>query len=138
MCSSDLGAGEITRFLQQSASSAVLNRVVGAMPSSIMGQLLSNGRVYLINPHGILFGAGARIDVAGLVASTLQMNDADFLAGRHVGWFVIGASIFVQPSEITGRREVTFSARFPGTANPIVGMDFMVNGELYSVNYVYR
>src|SRR5436853_392967 len=38
-----IGAGELTRFIQQSASSAVLNRVVGADISQINGQLLSNG-----------------------------------------------------------------------------------------------
>lgn len=73
---------ELTRFIQQSASSAVLNRVIGQDPSSLLGRLQSNGRVFLINPNGIAFGAGARIDVGGLVASTLDLNDADFLAGR--------------------------------------------------------
>lgn len=77
-----IGASEITRFIQQSNSSAVLNRVVTQNPSSILGALQSNGRVFLINPNGILFGAGSQIDVAGLVASTLRLSDADFLAGR--------------------------------------------------------
>ncbi|MEK6593729.1 MAG: filamentous hemagglutinin N-terminal domain-containing protein [Pseudomonadota bacterium] len=77
-----IGAGEITRFIQQSQASAVLNRVVGQDPSAILGALQSNGRVFLINPNGILFGAGSQIDVAGLVASTLSLSDADFLAGR--------------------------------------------------------
>ena len=73
---------ELTRFIQQSATSAVLNRVIGQDPSSLLGRLQSNGRVFLINPNGIVFGAGARIDVGGLVASTLDIGDADFLAGR--------------------------------------------------------
>ncbi|TAK46426.1 MAG: filamentous hemagglutinin N-terminal domain-containing protein [Betaproteobacteria bacterium] len=77
-----IGAGEITRFAQQSASSAVLNRVVGQDPSAILGTLTSNGRVYLVNPNGILFGQGSRVDVAGLVASTLNLSNQDFLAGR--------------------------------------------------------
>ena len=76
-----IGAGETTRFVQQSAASAVLNRVVGADPSSILGALQSNGRVFLVNPNGIIFGAGAQIDTAGLVASTLNIMDADFLMG---------------------------------------------------------
>src|SRR4051812_27057877 len=73
---------ELTRFVQQNAASSVLNRVVGANPSALLGRLQSNGRVLLINPNGIVFGSGARIDVGGLVASTLQLTDADFLAGR--------------------------------------------------------
>ncbi len=77
-----IGAGETTRFIQQSAASSVLNRVIGSDPSVILGTLTSNGRVFLINPSGILFGQGSRIDVAGLVASTLDLNNQDFLAGR--------------------------------------------------------
>jgi filamentous hemagglutinin family protein len=77
-----IGAGEATRFQQQGASSAVLNRVVGQDPSAILGTLWSNGKVFLVNPNGVLFGQGSRIDVAGLVASTLNITDRDFLAGR--------------------------------------------------------
>ncbi|MEO8441939.1 MAG: filamentous hemagglutinin N-terminal domain-containing protein, partial [Betaproteobacteria bacterium] len=77
-----IGASETTRFIQQSAASSVLNRVVGVDPTVLLGTLQSNGRVFLINPNGILFGAGSRIDVAGLVASTLNLSNADFLAGR--------------------------------------------------------
>ncbi|GAB4119239.1 MAG: hypothetical protein Fur0026_09270 [Sideroxydans sp.] len=78
----NIGAGETTRFQQQSALSAVLNRVTGADPSAILGTLSSNGRVFLLNPHGIVFGQGAVIDTAGFIASTLNMRDEDFLAGR--------------------------------------------------------
>ncbi|WP_166871479.1 two-partner secretion domain-containing protein [Massilia mucilaginosa] len=78
-----VGAGDITRFIQQDASSAVLNRIVGQDPSRILGALQSNGQVFLINPNGILFGRDARIDVNGLTASTLNMSNADFLAGKR-------------------------------------------------------
>ena len=73
---------ETTRFIQQSAISTVLNRVTGVDPSQILGALQSNGRVFLINPNGIVFGAGAQIDTAGLVASTLNLSNQDFQAGR--------------------------------------------------------
>ncbi len=78
-----IGANEATRFIQQSAASSVLNRVVGQDPSSILGALQSNGRVFLINPNGVLFGAGAQVDVAGLIVSTLNLSNADFLNGRY-------------------------------------------------------
>jgi filamentous hemagglutinin family protein len=77
-----IGAGEVTRFIQQSATSSVLNRVTGGNVSQIYGQLLSNGRVFLINPGGIVVGPGAIVDTAGFVASTLNMLDSDFLAGK--------------------------------------------------------
>lgn len=78
-----IGTGEMTQFIQQSATSAVLNRVTGGDPSLILGTLQSNGRVFLINPAGIVFGAGSVVDVAGLVASTLNIEDGAFLAGKH-------------------------------------------------------
>ena len=74
--------GELTRFIQQSASSTVLNRITGQNPSQILGALQSNGKVFLINPNGIVFGAGSRVDVNGLVASSLDLSDANFLAGN--------------------------------------------------------
>ncbi|HZT62811.1 MAG TPA: filamentous hemagglutinin N-terminal domain-containing protein, partial [Burkholderiales bacterium] len=80
-----IGVNEITRFLQSSGSSAVLNRVTGAngvIPQSVIdGVLSSNGRVFLLNSSGIVIGAGARIDVAGFVASSLNLSNKDFLAG---------------------------------------------------------
>lgn len=78
-----IAPGEMTRFIQQSSDSAVLNRITGQDPSRIMGALQSNGRVYLINPNGILFGANAQVDVNGLVASSLAISNTDFLAGKN-------------------------------------------------------
>jgi filamentous hemagglutinin family protein len=69
-----IGVNELTRF-QQFANLAVLNRVTGSQLSSILGSLQSDGRVFLINPNGIVFGASARVDVAGLVASSLNLSD---------------------------------------------------------------
>lgn len=78
-----IGAGEMVRFIQQNSSSSVLNRITGQDPSRIMGALQSNGRVFLINPNGIMFGAGSQVNVAGLVASTLAISNSDFLAGKN-------------------------------------------------------
>ncbi len=75
-------ADEVTRFVQSGAASAVLNRVTGTEHSQLLGQLLSNGRVFLINPNGVTVGAGARIDTAGFVASSLNLSNEDFLAGK--------------------------------------------------------
>ena len=80
----NIGQHSTADFRQPSADSITLNRVVGVDPSSIMGTLSSNGRIFLVNPNGILFGRDAHVDVAGLVASTLKIEDADFLNGNYI------------------------------------------------------
>ena len=77
-----ISAGELTRFIQPGKDSAALNRVVTGNPSTIHGQLQSNGKVILINPNGVLVGPGGRIDAGGgFVASSLDVPDAQFLTG---------------------------------------------------------
>ncbi|MFA5101177.1 MAG: filamentous hemagglutinin N-terminal domain-containing protein, partial [Candidatus Omnitrophota bacterium] len=75
---------ETVTFQQPSSSSIVLNRVVGVDPSSIMGTLNANGRVFIVNPNGVLFGPNSHVDVAGLVASSLNISNDDFLNGNYV------------------------------------------------------
>jgi len=64
-----------------SSQSAVLNRISsGAVPTQFNGALNANGRVFIVNPAGIVFGAGSTIDVTQLVASGLNMEDGAFQA----------------------------------------------------------
>lgn len=80
----NIPTGHSATFVQPDASSTVLNRVTGREgPSQIHGSLSANGRVFIINPDGILFGAGARVNVGGLVASTHDISNQDFMAGRY-------------------------------------------------------
>ncbi|MEN9573644.1 MAG: hypothetical protein RL514_1499 [Verrucomicrobiota bacterium] len=74
-------AGDVTRFIQPGVNSAVLNRVLGANPSLIQGQLQANGSVYLINPNGVMVGPQGRIDVGAFFASTLNVSNEEFLKG---------------------------------------------------------
>jgi filamentous hemagglutinin family protein len=74
-----IAPGEVTQFIQPSADSSVLNRVVGLTSSQILGQLQANGNVLLLNPNGILIGKDARIDVGGFLASTLNLSSEDFI-----------------------------------------------------------
>src|SRR3990172_2607426 len=75
---------ELVRFLQPGATSVALNRVIGGSASVILGQITANGRIILNNPTSITFGPGATVNVGGLLATTLNLKDADALAGRYV------------------------------------------------------
>ena len=79
-----VGSGETVRFVQPGADAVVLNRVMGGEPSGIYGSISANGRVFLVNPNGILFAPGAKVDVGALVASSLDIAVEDFTAGRYV------------------------------------------------------
>ncbi|MBS0616439.1 MAG: filamentous hemagglutinin N-terminal domain-containing protein [Verrucomicrobia bacterium] len=81
--------GEATRFVQPSASSAVLNRVTGPLRSEILGRLEASGKVFLINPHGVLIGKDGVIQTAGFLASTLDLPNDQFLGGEN--WNFQGA-----------------------------------------------
>jgi len=79
-----IAANEQVQFYQPSASSVALNRVVGPDASSIMGRLTANGQVFLVNPNGIIFGKGSQVDASGLMASTHNIRNEDFMAGRYL------------------------------------------------------
>lgn len=80
----NIGSGATVEFRQPGASSVALNRVVGNSGSEIYGQLKANGQVFLTNPNGVLFAPGSKVDVGGLVASTLDLSQQDFADGRYV------------------------------------------------------
>lgn len=79
----DIGALSEVNFLQNNSSAISLNRVLSSDPSQIFGKLNANGQVWLINPNGILFGKSAQVNVGGLLASTLNIADDDFLNGNY-------------------------------------------------------
>lgn len=88
-----IGKTETVTFLQPSSQAVALNRVLGSNPSAIYGQLQANGRVFLINPNGVLFAPGSQVNVGGLVASTLSISDKDFQEGRYTFTGNSGASV---------------------------------------------
>lgn len=79
----NIGCDESVTFNQPGSSSVALNRIMDQNPSQIYGSLTANGQVFLMNLAGIYFSPTARVDVAGLVASTLDITDENFLAGEY-------------------------------------------------------
>jgi filamentous hemagglutinin family protein len=78
----DVGAAEQVRFNQPSPQAATLNRVTSDQQSRIDGSISANGQVFLVNPHGVIFGNGAKVDVGSLFVSTANIGNVDFMAGR--------------------------------------------------------
>ncbi|KPD29668.1 filamentous hemagglutinin N-terminal domain-containing protein, partial [Pseudomonas paraeruginosa] len=79
----DIAGDESVRFNQPNSNAVALNRVVGTNGSQILGKLDANGKVFLVNPNGVVFGKTAQVNVGGLVASTLDISDKDFLDGNY-------------------------------------------------------
>ncbi|HWJ56333.1 MAG TPA: filamentous hemagglutinin N-terminal domain-containing protein, partial [Vicinamibacterales bacterium] len=111
-----IATGEKVRFNQPSTTSVTLNRVTGYDPSYILGDMSANGKIFLVNPYGVVFGANARIDVGGLVATTLSLANSDFLAGRY-SLTSVDAAAPAQRGEV--RNEGTISA--PGGTVVLAG-----------------
>ena len=88
----NIQANEATHFQMPSSGSFNLSRVTGGVGSEIFGTLSSNGNLMLLNPNGILFGANSKIDVGGLIATTANISNENFMAGNFK--FDIPSSIY--------------------------------------------
>jgi filamentous hemagglutinin family protein len=87
-----ISAGSTVSF--HNGSGATLNRITGTTPTTILGQLLATGNIYLLNPEGILIGRGATIHTGGdFLATTLNIPNSSFLANA--------------PFEFTGNSQAT-------------------------------
>ncbi|HEX9583715.1 MAG TPA: filamentous hemagglutinin N-terminal domain-containing protein, partial [Gammaproteobacteria bacterium] len=74
---------ELVQFNQPTSSAAVLNRVLNQSPSQIFGQINANGNVFISNGAGVFFSETARVNVGGLFATSLNIKNEDFMAGRY-------------------------------------------------------
>ncbi|PTY04018.1 hypothetical protein DB346_04270 [Verrucomicrobia bacterium LW23] len=81
-----ISRGETTTFVQPGTRSATLNRVTGSGTSHINGSLNANGRVYLVNPNGVVVGKTGRVNTAGFTASTHDVSNAEFMKGGDMNF----------------------------------------------------
>lgn len=70
----DIGKNKEVQFIQPSEHAVAYNRVTGGNASQIQGKLTANGKVYLANPNGVIITQGAEINVAGLFATTKDLE----------------------------------------------------------------
>ncbi len=73
---------ESVRFTQPHSQATVLNRVIEANPSRLLGRLEANGTVLLMNNYGILIGEQAQIHTGSFIASALDLNTEVRLRGK--------------------------------------------------------
>jgi filamentous hemagglutinin family protein len=79
----NVGAGEIFNLQQQSVSDMALIRVLGQSPSDVFGTINAKGQLLISNPNGILFGRDSQVNVGGLIATTLNIDAADFMFSNY-------------------------------------------------------
>jgi len=113
-----IGAKAKVDIAQPNAQSILVNRVTGsgaggAAPSEIYGAMTANGRVFLVNPSGIVFGPGAQVNTGALVASTLDL--ADSMTANHYAGFLNGGSVELGQS---GANDGGTSLRVLAAADP--------------------
>lgn len=70
----DIGKNKEVEFIQPSEHAVAYNRVIGGNASQIQGKLKANGKVYLANPNGVIITKEAEINVAGLFATTKDLE----------------------------------------------------------------
>jgi filamentous hemagglutinin family protein len=118
-----VGAAESLRIMQPSSNSVLVNRVTGNDASQILGRIDANGRVFLSNPRGIVFGRDAVIDVGGLVATTLAIR-------ADQGGAVAGSYSLTGGTEAPGEIIVDGVIRAPGGTVVFAGPQVSLNGQI--------
>ncbi|MBB6250731.1 beta strand repeat-containing protein [Nitrospirillum iridis] len=115
-------------FQQPGPASAALNRVLSGIPSEVLGRLTANGQIFIVNPAGITFGQGAAVNVGGLVASTLDIANQDFMAGTYTFQRDGGTGTIANQGALTAA-----SGGYIGLLAPEVVNDGVITAHLGSV-----
>ncbi|MGQ0812320.1 MAG: two-partner secretion domain-containing protein [Nitrospiraceae bacterium] len=79
----NIAPNEVTSIIQP-VGGWMLGRIGDVNPSLINGNLNATGGLILLNPNGVLFGPNAQVNVSGLMASTLNLTDTNFLRGHYL------------------------------------------------------
>jgi len=128
----DIGADESVKFVQPTDTAVTLNRIEGTEASLVNGVLESNGNVFLINPHGLVFGRTASVNVGGLLASSSDISNNNFMTESFV---------FDQPGHssamITNEGNITVSEYgIASLVAPSVANSGVISAKLGTVNLV--
>lgn len=85
----DINAGWTVNVAQPSSKAKYVLYDTEADPTKIMGVLNANGRVYIFDRNGVIFGEGSQVNVGSIIASTGMISDEnlqnDKLVFENVG-----------------------------------------------------
>lgn len=79
----DVAEGYVFQTLQPFADSVTLYRDTSGAGSDFFGTIQSNGKLFMVNPNGMVFGPNASINTNGFVASTIDISNHDFLKENY-------------------------------------------------------
>jgi len=80
----NINKGQTTHFVQ-TPNDVALNRINPQQGvSQIFGTLSGRGQIILVNQAGIFFARGAQVNVGSLIASTSDITNRNFLAGKYI------------------------------------------------------
>ncbi len=104
----NLSADQTVVYRFQDASWIVLNRVSGAASidgqvEALVGASRNAGNVWFQAPGGVIFGANARVNVGGLLATTGAITQAGFLDTTNLRFTASGAAA---PVRVRGGAEI--------------------------------
>ncbi|MBD2355350.1 S-layer family protein [Tolypothrix sp. FACHB-123] len=140
----NIDAGKRVYFANPPGITNILGRVTGNNPSNILGTLGvdGNANLFFINPHGIVFGSNARLDIGGsFVASTA--SSLNFADGYQFSTAVSSTKSLLTVSVPTGLQFGTKPASIvnstvnglevqPGRTLALVGGDVILEGGIVS------
>jgi filamentous hemagglutinin family protein len=129
--------GATVHFQQPSAASSTMNRVIGGTVTRIDGLLSSNGKVYLLNPNGIVVGPTGVISVAEFMGTTRDISDMQYMAGGdleltgdsnaaivNLGHIeAIGGDVYLIARKVVNKGTIKASA---GSANLVAAGDVLL------------
>ncbi|MBK0001057.1 filamentous hemagglutinin N-terminal domain-containing protein [Erwinia sp. S38] len=117
----NVGKNESLKFNQPNVNAAVLNKINSIDPTVIAGALNANGKVFIVNPNGVLISKGSSINVGSLIASSLDISNKDFLSGK-INLKGNGKGKIVNEGDITAAKDVAL----------VGGGEVTNNGKIYS------
>lgn len=139
----DVGSGASVTFTQPSSTSIAVNRVTGGgAPSEIAGNITANGRIAILNANGVLFSGTANVNVAGLIATTGDIDNDAFMGGGNrldftgasSGDIIVNAGATISVGEAGLAAFVAPSVRNSGTITARAGKIALGSGTAFTID----